>query len=49
MKCHKSHIVNLEHVRAFENEGYFLLEKDHRVLISRTHRKAILKLFHEDQ
>jgi two-component system LytT family response regulator len=47
-KCHKSHIVNLEHVRAFENEGYLLLEKDLRVPISRTHRKAFLKLFHED-
>lgn len=47
-KCHKSHIVNLEHVRAFENEGYLLLEKNHRVPISRTHRKAFLKLFNDN-
>lgn len=44
-KCHKSHIVNLESVRAFENEGYLLLENSQRVPISKTYRKAFLSLF----
>lgn len=44
-KCHKSHIVNLEHVRAFENEGYLLLDNDTRVPISRTNRKIFIELF----
>mgnify|MGYP006073695909 FL=1 len=25
-KCHKSHIVNLEKVRNFENDGFIVLE-----------------------
>ncbi|RLJ69129.1 LytTR family two component transcriptional regulator [Lacinutrix venerupis] len=44
-KCHKSHIVNLEKVRHFENEGYLILENNQRVPISRTNKKAFLKLF----
>ncbi|TYB77309.1 response regulator transcription factor [Bizionia gelidisalsuginis] len=44
-KCHKSHIVNLEKVRHFENEGYLLLQNDQRVPISRTNKKAFLALF----
>lgn len=44
-KCHKSHIVNLEHVRHFENEGYLILRDDYRVPISKTHKKAFLDLF----
>jgi len=44
-KCHKSHIVNLERVRHFENEGYIVLDTDYRVPISKTNRKAFLELF----
>ncbi|MFD2541700.1 LytR/AlgR family response regulator transcription factor [Lacinutrix gracilariae] len=44
-KCHKSHIINLEKVRHFENEGYILLDNDYRVPISKTNKKAFLGLF----
>ena len=44
-KCHKSHIVNLEKVRHFENEGYVVLENEQRVPISKTNKKAFLELF----
>lgn len=44
-KCHKSHIINLEKVRSFENEGYIVLENTNRIPISRTQRKAFLDLF----
>jgi len=44
-KCHKSHIINVEKVSSFENEGYLVLEKKHRVPISKTNRKVFLELF----
>jgi len=44
-KCHKSHIINLEKVRSFENEGYLVLENDYRVPISKANRKIFLNLF----
>lgn len=44
-KCHKSHIVNLDKVCSFENEGYLVLENDNRVPISKANKKAFLKLF----
>lgn len=44
-KCHKSHIINLEKVRHFENEGYVVLDSDYRVPISKTNKKAFLNLF----
>ncbi|MEL6812471.1 MAG: LytTR family DNA-binding domain-containing protein [Bacteroidota bacterium] len=44
-KCHKSHIINLQKVRSFENEGYVVLENDHRVPISKANRKLFLDLF----
>lgn len=44
-KCHKSHIINLEKVRHFENEGYLVLENNQRVPISRTNKKTFLELF----
>ena len=44
-KCHKSHIVNLEKVRSFENEGYLVLENGNRVPISKANKKAFLELF----
>ncbi|AUC81847.1 LytTR family DNA-binding domain-containing protein [Lacinutrix sp. Bg11-31] len=44
-KCHKSHIINLEKVRHFENEGYLILENNQRIPISRANKKAFLELF----
>ncbi len=44
-KCHKSHIINLKKVKGYENEGFILLENNHRVPISRTYKKAFLGLF----
>lgn len=44
-KCHKSHIINLDKVRHFENEGYVVLENAYRVPISKTNKKAFLSLF----
>ena len=44
-KCHKSHIVNLEKVRSFENEGYLVLESGNRVPISKANKQAFLELF----
>lgn len=44
-KCHKSHIINIEKVRSFENEGYVVLENEHRVPISKTNKKVFLDLF----
>lgn len=44
-KCHKSHIINIAKVRSFENEGYVVLENEHRVPISKANRKVFLNLF----
>lgn len=44
-KCHKSHIVNLEHVRHFENEGYIVLDTNSRIPISKSNKKTFLELF----
>jgi len=44
-KCHKSHIINLDKVRSFENEGYIVLENNYRVPISKANKKAFLNLF----
>ncbi|TYB79722.1 LytR/AlgR family response regulator transcription factor [Bizionia myxarmorum] len=44
-KCHKSHIINLEKVRHFENEGYVVLDNEYRVPISKTNKTAFLNLF----
>lgn len=44
-KCHKSHIVNIKAVRAFENEGYVVLGDDYRVPITKTYKQAFLELF----
>lgn len=44
-KCHKSHIINLKHIRGIENEGYLVLDTDYRVPISRTNKKVFLELF----
>lgn len=44
-KCHKSHIINLKHVRSIENEGYLVLENAYRVPISRANKKVFLDLF----
>lgn len=44
-KCHKSHIINLEKVRHFENEGYVVLDNEYRVPISKANKKTFLSLF----
>jgi len=44
-KCHKSHIVNIKAVRAFENEGYVVLGENYRVPITKTYKQAFLDLF----
>lgn len=44
-KCHKSHIVNLSKVTAFENEGYLILGKSSKVPISKTYRNIFLETF----
>lgn len=44
-KCHKSHIVNIKAVRAFENEGYVVIGNDYRVPITKTYKQAFLDLF----
>ncbi|MDX1774473.1 LytTR family two component transcriptional regulator [Oceanihabitans sediminis] len=44
-KCHKSHIINIEKVRHFENEGYVVLDNETRVPISKTNKKAFLSMF----
>lgn len=44
-KCHKSHIVNLSFVRAFENEGYIILQKDYKVPISRFYKQSFMEMF----
>lgn len=43
-KCHKSHIINLNKVRQFENEGYLILENKKRVPVSKTKRKEFIDL-----
>ncbi|TVZ57398.1 LytTR family two component transcriptional regulator [Lutibacter sp. Hel_I_33_5] len=44
-KCHKSHIINLEKVRHFDNEGYIVLDNSYRVPISKANKKTFLELF----
>lgn len=43
-KCHKSHIINLQKICAFENEGYIILENNKRVTIAKSKRKEFLDL-----
>lgn len=44
-KCHKSHIINIEKARSFENEGYIVMDDKQRVPISKPNRKIFLGLF----
>ena len=43
-KCHKSHIINLEKVRHYENEGYIVLDNEYRVPIAKANKRAFLSL-----
>ena len=43
-KSHKSHIINLDKVRHFENEGYIVLDNDYRVPIAKANKKTFLDL-----
>ncbi|MCF6308269.1 MAG: LytTR family DNA-binding domain-containing protein [Flavobacteriaceae bacterium] len=44
-KCHKSHIIQIDKVSHFINEGYIILENNQRVPISRNNKKIFLELF----
>lgn len=44
-KCHKSHIINLQKITAFEKEGFIILEGEKRVPVSKTKRKEFIDLF----
>jgi len=43
-KSHKSHIVNLNHVKHLENEGYIVLKNELRIPISKVNKKEFLIL-----
>ena len=43
-KTHKSHIINIDKVRHFENEGYIILNDDYRVPIAKANKKDFLEL-----
>ena len=43
-KSHKSHIINMDNVRHFENEGYIILDNNYRVPIAKANKKAFLDL-----
>ena len=44
-QCHRSHIVNIEFITDFLNEGYVLLNNTHKVPISKAKRKQFLNLY----
>ncbi len=39
---HKSHLINLQYIEKYINEGYVLLEKNHKVPVSRNKRQDFL-------
>ncbi|MGJ8744269.1 LytR/AlgR family response regulator transcription factor [Polaribacter sp.] len=39
---HKSHLINLEHIEKYLNEGYVLLSANHKVPVSRNRRQEFL-------
>ncbi|QXP66776.1 LytTR family DNA-binding domain-containing protein [Polaribacter sp. AHE13PA] len=39
---HKSHLINLEHIKKYLNEGYVLLSENHKVPVSRNRRQDFL-------
>lgn len=41
---HKSHLINLEHIEKYLNEGYVLLSQNHKVPVSRNRRTSFLEL-----
>ncbi len=43
-KCHKSHIVNLNNMKEYENDGYIVLSNEKRVPISKTYKKLFINL-----
>ncbi len=40
----KSHIINIDKVRHYENEGFIVLDNDYRVPIAKAKKKAFLEL-----
>jgi len=43
-KTHKSHVINLDFIESYLNEGYVLLEGNHQVPVSRNKRNSFLQL-----
>ena len=43
-KTHKSHIINLEYIESYLNEGYVMLEENHQVPVSRAKRAEFLNM-----
>jgi len=44
---HKSHLINLDHITKYLNEGYVLLSKNHKVPVSRNRRNNFLTMLKE--
>ena len=42
---HKSYVVNLNYIEKYLNEGYIVLEKNHKIPVSRNRRQAFLESF----
>lgn len=42
---HKSHLINLDHIEKYLNEGYVLLSQNHKIPVSRNRRQAFLNIF----
>lgn len=43
-QCHRSHIINVEYISEFLNEGYVILDTTHKVPVSKAKRKQFLNL-----
>ena len=41
---HKSHLINLEHIEMYLNEGYVVLSENHKVPVSRNKRQDFLSI-----
>lgn len=40
---HKSYVINLDYIEKYLNEGYIVLEKNHKIPVSRNRRQDFLK------
>lgn len=41
---HKSHLINLHHIEKYMNEGYVLLDDNHKIPVSRNRRNEFLSM-----